>query len=66
MSGLHEGCDVLSNTFPYVATDNHIGFMEKDPVRYNDSLEAFEEVLKIAKSQDVSRDHYDCQLGSKI
>lgn len=37
-----------------VATDNHIGYMEKDPVRHNDSLEAFEEVLKIAKSQNVS------------
>jgi len=37
-----------------LATDNHIGYMEKDPVRFNDSLEAFEEVLKIAKSQNVS------------
>ena len=27
--------------------------MEKDPVRFNDSLEAFEEVLKIAKAQNV-------------
>lgn len=36
-----------------VATDNHIGYMEKDSVRFNDSLESFEEVLKIAKSQDV-------------
>ena len=36
------------------ATDNHIGYMEKDPVRYNDSLEAFEEILKIAESQEVS------------
>lgn len=35
------------------ATDNHIGYMEKDPVRFNDSLEAFEEVLKIAKAHDV-------------
>jgi len=36
-----------------LATDNHIGYMEKDPVRYNDSLEAFEEILQIAESQDV-------------
>ena len=35
------------------ATDNHIGYMEKDPVRYNDSLESFEEILEIAKSQNV-------------
>ena len=42
--------------FPFVllpATDNHIGYMEKDPIRCSDSLEAFEEVLKIAKDQDV-------------
>lgn len=37
-----------------VATDNHIGYMEKDQVRFNDSLEAFEEVLKVAKSENVS------------
>lgn len=46
------------NAPPYMtATDNHIGYMEKDPVRYRDSLEAFEEVLKTAKSQDVSTGH---------
>ena len=39
--------------FCTVATDNHIGFMEKDPIRYNDSLEAFEEVLSIAKEENV-------------
>lgn len=37
-----------------VATDNHIGYMEKDQVRFNDSLEAFEEVLKVAKAENVS------------
>ena len=36
------------------ATDNHIGYMEKDSVRHQDSLEAFEEVLKAAKAQNVS------------
>ena len=47
--------DALCDTFSgFAATDNHIGFMEKDPVRFNDSLEAFEEILKVAKSQDVS------------
>ena len=35
------------------ATDNHIGYLEKDPIRCNDSLEAFEEVLRIAKDHDV-------------
>ena len=38
----------------FSATDNHIGYMEKDIERCNDSLEAFEEVLRIAKEQDVS------------
>jgi double-strand break repair protein MRE11 len=28
-----------------VATDNHLGFMERDPVRGNDSFAAFEEIL---------------------
>ena len=36
-----------------VATDNHIGYMEKDPIRCNDSLETFEEILKIAKAEEV-------------
>ncbi|KAL5499795.1 hypothetical protein EMCRGX_G011255 [Ephydatia muelleri] len=36
-----------------IATDNHIGFMEKDPIRCNDSLETFEEILKIAKAEEV-------------
>lgn len=55
-------CDL----FPWdgvAATDNHIGFMEKDSVRGNDSLEAFEEILKIAKSQDVRE---CCHFSSTI
>lgn len=28
--------------------------MEKDPVRFNDSLESFEEILKHAKAKQVS------------
>ena len=30
-----------------VSTDNHLGFMEKDPVRCNDSFAAFEEVCNV-------------------
>ena len=40
---------------PLQASDNHIGYMEKDPVRCNDSLESFEEVLRIAKEQEVTQ-----------
>ena len=40
-----------------VATDNHLGFMEKDPVRREDSFRAFEEILKTAHAHNV-----DCLL----
>ena len=36
------------------ATDNHVGYLEKDQVRGSDSLEAFEEVLKIAQDREAS------------
>jgi double-strand break repair protein MRE11 len=32
-----------------VATDNHLGFLEDDPVRCNDSFETFEEILRLAR-----------------
>lgn len=37
-----------------LATDCHLGYMEKDQVRGNDSLVTFEEILQIAKDKDVS------------
>jgi double-strand break repair protein MRE11 len=36
-----------------ISTDNHIGFLEKDPVRGDDSFRAFEEVLALARSNGV-------------
>ena len=36
-----------------VATDNHLGFAEDDPMRKDDSFEAFEEVFKIATERNV-------------
>lgn len=36
------------------ASDNHLGYLEKDVMRKNDSLESFEEILKIAKREKVS------------
>lgn len=36
-----------------VTTDNHLGFMEKDAERGNDSFVAFEEALEIAKQEKV-------------
>lgn len=36
-----------------IATDCHLGYMEKDQVRGNDSLVTFEEILHIAKEKNV-------------
>ncbi|KAJ1509843.1 Double-strand break repair protein mre11a [Coelomomyces lativittatus] len=35
------------------ATDNHLGFMEKDPIRGEDSFNTFEEILKLAQEHNV-------------
>lgn len=37
-----------------IATDSHVGFEERDPVRKDDSWRSFDEVMKLAKSEDVS------------
>ncbi|TYJ56831.1 DNA repair protein (mre11) [Cryptococcus floricola] len=36
-----------------VATDNHIGYAEKDPVRGQDSINTFREILQIAQKEQV-------------
>ena len=36
-----------------LATDTHLGYMEKDAIRGNDSLVTFEEVLQLARKHDV-------------
>lgn len=36
-----------------VATDTHLGFMEKDEIRGNDSFDAFNEICSIAIEQQV-------------
>lgn len=37
-----------------VATDNHIGYMERDAIRGQDSINSFREVLQLAVKNDVS------------
>ena len=37
-----------------LATDNHIGYLERDPIRGRDSIDTFEEILKLAVKHDVS------------
>lgn len=36
-----------------VATDNHLGYAEKDAVRGEDSFTTFEEILELAVSENV-------------
>lgn len=36
-----------------VATDSHVGYEERDPIRKDDSWKSFHEVMCLAKSQDV-------------
>lgn len=37
-----------------VATDNHVGYEERDPIRKDDSWKTFDEILTIAKEREVS------------
>lgn len=46
--------DIYANTFKIlIATDNHIGYLEDDPVRGQDSFTTFEEILKLAQHHEV-------------
>lgn len=37
-----------------VATDSHVGYEERDPIRKDDSWRSFDEAMKLAKTEDVS------------
>jgi double-strand break repair protein MRE11 len=37
-----------------LATDNHIGYMERDPIRGQDSINTFKEILQLAVKHDVT------------
>lgn len=36
-----------------LASDTHLGYLERDPVRGSDSFDAFEEILQLAQAHDV-------------
>jgi hypothetical protein len=36
-----------------VATDNHVGYEERDPIRKDDSWQTFDEIMTLARTQDV-------------
>lgn len=49
----------IRNSFPddtiriMLATDNHIGYLERDPIRGQDSINTFKEILQLAVKNDV-------------
>ncbi|KAG5519431.1 hypothetical protein PMAC_002058 [Pneumocystis sp. 'macacae'] len=47
------GTDESSTIRILVSTDNHVGYLEKDPIRGNDSHNTFDEVMKCARTNDV-------------
>ncbi|CAJ0757142.1 7595_t:CDS:10 [Entrophospora sp. SA101] len=49
-SNMYDPDDTLSIL---IATDNHLGYLGRDPVCKNDSFETFKEILQIAKDNDV-------------
>ncbi|CAK7268038.1 meiotic recombination [Sporothrix epigloea] len=36
-----------------VATDNHVGYEERDPIRTDDSWRTFDEIMNLARTEDV-------------
>lgn len=36
-----------------VATDNHVGYAERDPIRGDDSYTTFNEIMELARERDV-------------
>lgn len=45
--------DPASHIKIMLATDNHVGYMERDPVRGQDSINTFREILQLAVAHDV-------------
>ena len=40
-----------------VATDNHVGYEERDPIRKDDSWKTFDEILNLGRKEDVRAIH---------
>ncbi|KAJ2450239.1 meiotic recombination, partial [Coemansia sp. RSA 2424] len=36
-----------------IATDNHLGYLERDPIRGQDSFHAFSEIMQLARTRNV-------------
>src|SRR5271156_5270398 len=51
----HSDITAAANTIRIlIATDNHVGYAERDPIRGNDSIVTFNEIMELAKERDVS------------
>lgn len=51
-------CIVPDDTIKILlATDNHIGYLERDPVRGQDAINTFEEILQLAVKHEVPLTH---------
>lgn len=50
--------DVASTLRILVATDCHLGYMEKDEVRRHDSFQAFEETCSIAEQKKIAEETF--------
>ncbi|PBP20731.1 DNA repair protein [Diplocarpon rosae] len=48
-----------------IATDSHVGYEERDPVRKDDSWKSFDEVLRLAKEQEASDLFHDNKPSRK-
>ena len=48
-----------------VATDSHVGYEERDPIRKDDSWRSFDEVMQLARTQDVCI-HVRCNIFSSL
>jgi hypothetical protein len=40
-----------------IATDSHVGYEERDPIRKDDSWRSFDEVMQLARTEDASTSH---------
>lgn len=56
--------DVANTLRVLVATDIHLGYMEKDEVRRHDSFQAFEEICSIAQKEQVILKFF-CQISER-
>lgn len=48
-----------------VATDNHVGYEERDAIRKDDSWRTFDEIMTLARTEDVGTEQTRLPGGSR-